>query len=133
MSNQAVDQELETLRGDLSTLRSDVKKLTEDLARAAQTGAAVASEEAQAEMRRLRADLVVVGPEQPLVEGLVDRLQAAGIMAFGPHAAAARLEGSKRFSKEFMERHGVPTAAAATSWSISAWLRRRITQAAPPR
>ena len=57
MSNQAVDQELETLRGDLSTLRSDVKKLTEDLSRAAQTGATVASEEAQAEMRRLRADL----------------------------------------------------------------------------
>lgn len=57
-------------------------------------------------------DLVVVGPEQPLVAGLVDRLREAGIMAFGPHAAAARLEGSKRFSKEFMVRHGVPTAAS---------------------
>lgn len=57
MANQAVDQELETLRGDLNTLRSDVRKLTEDLSRAAQTGAAAASEEAQAELKRLRADL----------------------------------------------------------------------------
>jgi len=57
MANQAVDQELETLRGDLNTLREDVRKLTEDLARAARTGAAVASEEAEAEMKRLRAEL----------------------------------------------------------------------------
>jgi len=59
---------------------------------------------------RERADLVVVGPEAPLVDGLVDRLNAAGIRAFGPTAAAARLEGSKVFAKEFMARHGVPTA-----------------------
>jgi phosphoribosylamine--glycine ligase len=57
-----------------------------------------------------RADLVVVGPEAPLAGGLVDRLAAAGIRAFGPSAAAARLEGSKVFAKEFMARHGVPTA-----------------------
>ncbi len=55
-------------------------------------------------------DLVVVGPEQPLVDGVVDALQARGIAAFGPVRAAARLEGSKAFSKEFMTRHGIPTA-----------------------
>jgi phosphoribosylamine--glycine ligase len=56
-------------------------------------------------------DLVVVGPEAPLVAGLVDALAASGITAFGPTAAAARLEGSKAFSKEVMEAAGVPTAA----------------------
>ena len=56
-------------------------------------------------------DLVVVGPEAPLVEGLADRLHEAGIAVFGPSAEAARLEGSKAHSKEFMARHGVPTAA----------------------
>ena len=56
-------------------------------------------------------DLVVVGPEAPLVAGLVDELGARGIPAFGPSAAAARLEGSKAFAKEVMEAAGVPTAA----------------------
>ncbi|HUR84389.1 MAG TPA: phosphoribosylamine--glycine ligase [Solirubrobacteraceae bacterium] len=56
-------------------------------------------------------DLVVVGPEAPLVAGLVDELAARGIPAFGPSAAAARLEGSKTFAKEVMEAAGVPTAA----------------------
>ncbi len=55
-------------------------------------------------------DLVVVGPEQPLVLGLVDRLEAKGIKAFGPSAAAARLEGSKGFMKDLCARHGIPTA-----------------------
>lgn len=58
-----------------------------------------------------RVDLVVVGPEAPLVAGLVDALAAAGIAAFGPSAAAARLEGSKAFAKEVMQAAGVPTAA----------------------
>ena len=57
-------------------------------------------------------DLVVVGPEAPLVAGLADRLAAAGVRVFGPSSAAARLEGSKAFAKAFMQRHGVPTAAA---------------------
>jgi phosphoribosylamine---glycine ligase len=58
-----------------------------------------------------RAGLVVVGPEAPLALGLVDRLREAGIKAFGPTAAAARLEGSKAFAKAFCARHGIPTAA----------------------
>lgn len=57
-------------------------------------------------------DLVMVGPEVPLVAGVVDRLQAVGIQAFGPNAAAARIEGSKAFSKQFMLRHGIPTGQA---------------------
>lgn len=62
--------------------------------------------------RERAVDLVVVGPEQPLVLGLVDRLEETGIRAFGPTAAAARLEGSKAFTKAFCERHGIPTARA---------------------
>lgn len=56
-------------------------------------------------------DFVVVGPEAPLVAGLVDRLNEAGIKAFGPTAAAAVLEGSKAFTKDFCARHNIPTAA----------------------
>lgn len=56
------------------------------------------------------ADLVLIGPEVPLTLGLADRLTAEGIAAFGPSAAAARLEGSKSFAKDFMQRHGIPTA-----------------------
>jgi phosphoribosylamine--glycine ligase len=55
-------------------------------------------------------DLTVIGPEVPLVEGLADGLRAAGQAVFGPGRAAARLEGSKTFAKEFMTRHGIPTA-----------------------
>ena len=58
-------------------------------------------------------DLVVIGPEVPLMAGLADRLRAAGIAAFGPGAAAARLEGSKAFAKEIMARAGIPTARYA--------------------
>ncbi|MEW6122557.1 MAG: phosphoribosylamine--glycine ligase [Pseudomonadota bacterium] len=58
-------------------------------------------------------DLVVVGPEAPLVAGLVDRLAEAGIAAFGPTAAGARLEGSKLFTKELCRENGIPTAAFA--------------------
>ena len=58
-------------------------------------------------------DLVVVGPEAPLVAGVVDALAEAGITGFGPSAAAARLEGSKVFAKELMEEVGVPTAGHA--------------------
>jgi len=61
--------------------------------------------------RQAAIDLVVIGPEQPLVEGLADMLQSAGIAVFGPSAAAARLEGSKGFTKALCDRAGVPTAA----------------------
>jgi len=60
-----------------------------------------------------QADLVVVGPEAPLVAGLVDALGGRGIRAFGPSRAAARLEGSKAFMKRFCERHRIPTAPFA--------------------
>jgi phosphoribosylamine--glycine ligase len=56
-------------------------------------------------------DLVIVGPEAPLVDGFVDRCTAAGVTAFGPTADAAQLEGSKAYAKEVMEAAGVPTAA----------------------
>jgi len=56
-------------------------------------------------------DLVLVGPEAPLVAGLVDALEAAGVAAFGPRGAAAQIEGSKLFAKQLMEEAGVPTAA----------------------
>jgi phosphoribosylamine---glycine ligase len=60
--------------------------------------------------RELRIDLVVVGPEAPLVAGLADELRHRGIAVFGPSAAAARVEGSKAFAKEVMDAAGVPTA-----------------------
>lgn len=63
--------------------------------------------------RQQAVDLVVVGPEQPLVDGIVDALSAAGIACFGPNQAAAQLEGSKAFSKAFLQKHQIPTAAYA--------------------
>jgi len=63
--------------------------------------------------RRNAIDFVVVGPEAPLVAGIVDDLAAAGIKAFGPTAAAARLEGSKGFTKDLCAANDIPTAAYA--------------------
>ncbi len=63
---------------------------------------------------RERVDLTVVGPELPLALGLTDRFREAGLRVFGPCAAAARLESSKAFAKEFMARHGIPTARFRT-------------------
>ncbi len=57
--------------------------------------------------------LTVIGPEAPLVAGIVDAFQDAGLPCFGPCQAAARLEGSKAYSKAFMDRHGIPTASHA--------------------
>jgi phosphoribosylamine--glycine ligase len=65
------------------------------------------------------ADLVVVGPEVPLVAGVADALAEAGIRCFGPRGAAARLEGSKAFAKEVMAAAGVPTAAAREVHSVA--------------
>lgn len=64
--------------------------------------------------QRIGADLVIVGPDDPLALGLVDALQAAGIRAFGPTKAAAQIEWSKSFAKELMREAGIPTAAFAT-------------------
>jgi phosphoribosylamine--glycine ligase len=59
-------------------------------------------------------DLTVVGPDDPLAMGIVDLFRAEGLRVFGPTAAAARLEASKSFAKDFMVRHGIPTAGSAT-------------------
>jgi len=64
--------------------------------------------------QRERVALTIVGPEAPLVAGIVDAFAAAGLKCFGPRQAAARLEGSKAFAKEFLRRHGIPTARSAT-------------------
>ncbi len=79
--------------------------------------AAVAAEDVPALVElveRERFDLVVVGPEAPLVAGLADRLRERGIAVFGPGADGARMEGSKAFAKEIMQAAGVPTGRAAT-------------------
>jgi phosphoribosylamine--glycine ligase len=68
--------------------------------------------------RALGADLVVVGPEAPLCAGLGDELRAAGFSTFGPSRAAAALEGSKAFMKDFALRHGLPTARAVVVQSV---------------
>jgi phosphoribosylamine--glycine ligase len=68
-------------------------------------------------------DLTIVGPEAPLVAGIVDRFRERGLPCFGPSAAAAQLEGSKAFSKDFLKRHNIPTAAYETFTDIDAALR----------
>jgi phosphoribosylamine--glycine ligase len=73
-------------------------------------------------------DLTIVGPEVPLVAGIVDRFSAAGLRCFGPSAGAAQLEGSKAYSKDFMVRHGIPTAAYRSFTELEpalAYLRER--------
>ncbi|SEL18783.1 phosphoribosylamine--glycine ligase [Halomonas daqiaonensis] len=62
--------------------------------------------------------LTIVGPEAPLVEGVVDRFREAGLAIFGPTAGAARLEGSKAFSKDFLARHAIPTADYRTFTAV---------------
>ncbi|AKC86288.1 phosphoribosylamine--glycine ligase [Pseudoxanthomonas suwonensis] len=66
--------------------------------------------------------LTVVGPEVPLVAGVVDRFRAAGLRIFGPTAAAAQLEGSKAYAKDFLARHGIPTAFHAVHTEVDAAL-----------
>ena len=66
-------------------------------------------------------DLVVVGPEEPLVRGLVDELESRGIPAFGPGAEAARIEGSKVHAKELMSAARVPTASASSLCDRNCW------------
>jgi len=79
----------------------------------------------------LAADLVVIGPEGPLVAGAADAVRAVGIPCFGPSAAAARIEGSKAFAKEVMAAAGVPTAAARDFTTTEAGVRHLATVAPP--
>jgi phosphoribosylamine--glycine ligase len=77
---------------------------------------------------RERIDLTIVGPEAPLVAGIVDAFAAAGLKCFGPSQACAQLEGSKAFAKDFLRRHGIPTAPSATFTRASfdeGWVRRQ--------
>jgi phosphoribosylamine---glycine ligase len=69
---------------------------------------------------RASIDLTVVGPEAPLVAGLVDELEARGLRAFGPTAAGARIEGSKSWAKELCARHGIPAPASETFDDVTA-------------
>jgi len=75
--------------------------------------------------------LTIVGPEVPLVAGVVDRFTAAGLRCFGPTRAAAQLEGSKTFSKDFLARHGIPTARYAAFTRVSEAVDYIRTQGAP--
>ena len=70
--------------------------------------------------RQEQVALTIVGPEAPLAAGIVDRFAEAGLKCFGPNAAAARLESSKAFAKDFMARHGIPTAAYAVVTEVEA-------------
>jgi phosphoribosylamine--glycine ligase len=70
--------------------------------------------------RERHIDLTIVGPETPLVLGVVDRFSAAGLPCFGPTRAGAQLEGSKTFAKDFLARHHIPTAAYATFTEVPA-------------
>lgn len=70
--------------------------------------------------RREQVVVTIVGPEVPLVGGIVDRFEAAGLKCFGPRAAGAQLEGSKDFTKSFLTRHGIPTAAYRTFTDFAA-------------
>ena len=75
--------------------------------------------------------VTVVGPEAPLVAGVVDRFRAAGHRIFGPTAAAAQLEGSKAFAKDFLARHGIPTAHYAVHTDVEAALAHVREKGAP--
>ncbi|NLF19725.1 MAG: phosphoribosylamine--glycine ligase, partial [Lentisphaerae bacterium] len=80
---------------------------------------------------RERIDLTMVGPEAPLCDGIVDLFRSRGLRIVGPDREAARLEGSKAFAKAFMNRHGIPTAAAAVFTDSAAALDYVRTQSAP--
>lgn len=76
-------------------------------------------------------DLTIVGPETPLVEGIVDHFTEQGHMCFGPTAKAAQLEGSKTFAKQFLERHNIPTAAYKSFTDITPALEYVTKQGVP--
>jgi phosphoribosylamine--glycine ligase len=76
-------------------------------------------------------ELVVIGPEAPLVAGAVDQFTAAGIRCFGPSMACAQLEGSKDFTKQFLARHGIPTAAYQTFSELAPAIKYARSMTAP--
>jgi phosphoribosylamine--glycine ligase len=78
-----------------------------------------------------RVDLTIVGPEAPLCAGIVDRFEGRGLKCFGPRADGAQLEGSKAFTKEFLARHGIPTAAHRTFTDVAAAIAYVRTRSAP--
>ncbi len=75
--------------------------------------------------------LTVIGPEMPLVAGVVDRFKEQGLPCFGPTAEAAQLEGSKAFTKEFLKRHDIPTAAYKSFTELEPALEYICEQGAP--
>ena len=81
--------------------------------------------------REERIDLTVVGPEGPLVAGVVDRFRTAGLRCFGPRRIAAQLEGSKAFAKDFLARHNIPTARYAVFTELERALAYVRQQGAP--
>ena len=81
--------------------------------------------------KRESVDLTIVGPEAPLVAGIVDAFHARGLRIFGPTRAAAQIEGDKAWAKAFMQRHGVPTARYASFTALDAALAYVGTQATP--
>ena len=103
------------MAGEVTCLPLDVKDVS----------AAVALAQEQA------VDFVIVGPEEPLARGLVDALEAVGIRAYGPKREAARLEASKAFTKDFLQRHHIPTAASRTFTETGPALDYLATQSMP--
>ncbi|MFQ5995405.1 MAG: phosphoribosylamine--glycine ligase [Acidiferrobacterales bacterium] len=81
--------------------------------------------------KRQETALTIVGPEAPLVAGIVDAFSAAGLACFGPRQPAAMLEGSKTFTKDFLARHGIPTAAYASFTDVRAAVDHIIKCGAP--
>ena len=81
--------------------------------------------------RREKVGLTVVGPEVPLVAGVVDKFRGAGLRIFGPRAIAAQLEGSKAFAKDFLHRHNIPTSHYAVFTELNAALAHVREQGAP--
>ncbi|MGO9293496.1 MAG: phosphoribosylamine--glycine ligase [Streptosporangiaceae bacterium] len=104
------------LTGDTDVTDLHVAPGNPGIARIAQTHPVAPADPASvtALAERTGADLVVIGPEAPLVAGVADAIRAAGISCFGPGAAAAMIEGSKSFAKDVMTAAGIPTAAART-------------------
>ncbi len=104
------------LSGDTDVSELHVAPGNPGIARIAQTHPVTPADPASvtALAARTGADLVVIGPEAPLVAGVADAVRAAGVSCFGPGAAAAMIEGSKSFAKEVMTAAGIPTAAART-------------------